>query len=170
MSRSDASPDMDTPVCDLKPTSARTLQSPHLKGIKTTHGRSTFRFFRRRISTETTGAFLTARIRRLHARRLDRHAAFSSDTTSETGRDLFAVGSAAQTSPHTFAGPPRRGHHLRFAPIVPFTSRIVTSLHDGRMTPYFNYALERSVGGASRLHATETRPRVCEPNGKAQLT
>jgi hypothetical protein len=43
------------------------------------------------------------------------------------------------------------------------------SLHDGRMTPDFNYTLERSPGDASRLHATETRPRVCEPSGKAQL-
>ena len=71
MSRSDASPDMGRPVRDLKPTSALTLQSPQLKGRKTTHGRSAFRFFRRRISAETTGAFLTARIRRLHARRLE---------------------------------------------------------------------------------------------------
>ena len=42
-----------------------------VKGRKTTHGRSSFLFFRRRISTETTGVFLTARIRRLHTRRLD---------------------------------------------------------------------------------------------------
>jgi hypothetical protein len=41
--------------------------------------------------------------------------------------------------------------------------------HDSRMTPDFNYTLEHSIGGASRLHATETRPRVCEPSGKAQL-
>jgi hypothetical protein len=43
------------------------------------------------------------------------------------------------------------------------------TLHDSRMTPNFNYTLEPSVGGASRLHATETRPRVCEPSGKARL-
>ena len=87
MSRSDASPDMGRPVRDLKPTSALTLQSPQLKGRKTTHGRSAFRFFRRRISTETTGAFLTARIRRLHARRLDSPnvtPAFGRSTTHRT--------------------------------------------------------------------------------------
>ena len=71
MSRSDASPDMGRPVRALKPTSALTPQSPQLKGRKTTHGRSAFRFFRRRISIETIGAFLPARIRRLHARRLE---------------------------------------------------------------------------------------------------
>ena len=37
------------------------------------------------------------------------------------------------------------------------------------MTPDFNYTLERSPGGDSRLHATETRPRVCEPSGKTRL-
>jgi hypothetical protein len=41
--------------------------------------------------------------------------------------------------------------------------------HDSRMTPDFNYTLEHSIGGDSRLHATETRPRVCEPSGKARL-
>jgi hypothetical protein len=41
--------------------------------------------------------------------------------------------------------------------------------HDSRMTPDFNYTLERSPGDDSRLHATETRPRVCEPSGKARL-
>jgi hypothetical protein len=44
------------------------------------------------------------------------------------------------------------------------------AMHDTRMTPDFNYPLERSLGGDSRLHATETRPRVCEPSGKARLT
>ena len=43
------------------------------------------------------------------------------------------------------------------------------AMHDTRMTPDFNYTLERSLGGDSRLHATETRPRVCEPSGKARL-
>jgi hypothetical protein len=43
------------------------------------------------------------------------------------------------------------------------------TLHDRRMTPNFNYTLERSLGGDSCLHATETRPRVCEPSGKARL-
>ncbi|MEN9632589.1 MAG: hypothetical protein RL077_993 [Verrucomicrobiota bacterium] len=41
--------------------------------------------------------------------------------------------------------------------------------HDSRMTPDFNYTLEHSIGGDCRLHATETRPRVCEPSGKARL-
>jgi hypothetical protein len=43
------------------------------------------------------------------------------------------------------------------------------AMHDTRMTPDFNYTLERSLGGDSRLHAIETRPRVCEPSGKARL-
>ena len=44
------------------------------------------------------------------------------------------------------------------------------SPHDGSMTIDFNYTLDRSLDRTSRLHATETRPRVCEPSGKAQLT
>ncbi|MSU50862.1 MAG: hypothetical protein EXS37_17535 [Opitutus sp.] len=68
----------------------------------------------------------------------------------------------ASTAPGASGGGPRLAIHG----LVPHR----LTLHDGRMTPNFNYALERSVGGASRLHATEFRPRVCEPNGKAQLT
>ena len=44
-----------------------------------------------------------------------------------------------------------------------------TAIRDSRHDPLELAPLERSIGGASRVHATETRPRVCEPSGKAPL-